>query len=120
MANEKTSRPQPRSNDSGVRNWPSAERGPNAISAIAHPIAIRIAGVRQDSALLGATAIDMARLRRHKAPRRSRRGDGFINKRRPRQAKTKVRDGNDLRTAWLPFSGALVQRRPTCYMICSN
>jgi len=48
MANEKVSRPQPRPNDIGVRNWPSAERGPKAMSAMAQPTAISTTGVRHD------------------------------------------------------------------------
>ena len=47
IANENASRPQPRSNDIGDRNWPSAERGPKAINAIAQPTAISTIGVRQ-------------------------------------------------------------------------
>ena len=57
MANENASRPQPRSNDIGVRNWPSAERGPKAISAIAQPTAISTTGVRQETGFGGAGAI---------------------------------------------------------------
>src|ERR1044071_6284444 len=59
IASENASRPQPRSNDSGDRNWPSAERGPNAISAIAQPTATSTAGVRQDGSFTGAAVIDM-------------------------------------------------------------
>ena len=47
IANENTSRPQPWVTDSGVRNWPSAERGPKASIAITQPQTIRTAGVRQ-------------------------------------------------------------------------
>ena len=61
MAKEKVSRPQPRSNDIGVRNWPIAERGPKAMSAMAQPTAIRTIGVRHDAAFngVGAAAVDM-------------------------------------------------------------
>src|SRR3954471_21079579 len=56
IANEKVSRPQPRSNDMGDRNWPSAERGPNASSAIAQPHAIKTIGVRHGASFNGADA----------------------------------------------------------------
>src|SRR5581483_2137670 len=49
-AMENTSRPQPCANDSGVRNWPTAERGPKLNSAIKQPQKITTAGVRQVSA----------------------------------------------------------------------
>src|ERR1043165_6563423 len=57
MANEKVSRPQPWPNDIGVRNWPSAERGPKAINAMAQPTAISTIGVRQDASFRGAGAV---------------------------------------------------------------
>ena len=57
IANEKVSRPQPWSNDIGVRNWPSAERGPKAISAMAQPTAISTTGVRHDASFNGAGAV---------------------------------------------------------------
>ena len=57
MANEKVSRPQPWPNDIGVRNWPSAERGPNAIIAMAQPTAISTTGVRQGASFSGADAV---------------------------------------------------------------
>ena len=70
IANENASRPQPRSNDSGARNWPSAERGPNAISAMTQPTAISTIGVRHDASFNGAGAatVDMG------ASRENRRG----------------------------------------------
>src|SRR5580693_3158533 len=51
MANaiENTSRPQPLANDSGVRNWPAAERGPNESMPIRQPQRTIMAGVRQVS-----------------------------------------------------------------------
>src|SRR5580692_9031731 len=51
MANaiENTSRPQPLANDSGVRNWPAAERGPNVSRPIRQPQRTMTAGVRQVS-----------------------------------------------------------------------
>ena len=62
MANEKVSRPQPCSYDSGVRNWPIAERGPKAMSEIAQPTAISTIGVRHDWSFAGvdAVAVDMS------------------------------------------------------------
>src|SRR3954447_11821844 len=48
-ASENTSRPQPWVIDSGVRNCPSAERGPNAIIATAQPHRMTTSGVRQPS-----------------------------------------------------------------------
>ena len=65
IANENVSRPQPRSNDIGERNWPSAERGPKAINAMAQPTAISTIGVRQETSFTGAGAIvdDMAKPR---------------------------------------------------------
>ena len=57
IANENASRPQPRSSESGVRNCPRADRGPKAISAIAHPTAIRTIGRRQKAGLAGAVAV---------------------------------------------------------------
>jgi hypothetical protein len=74
IAREKVSRPQPRSNDSGVRNCPSAERGPNEISAITHPATITMIGVRHDAvrSSSGAVADDIEQLRkrRGRSPRR--------------------------------------------------
>src|ERR1700722_7223770 len=51
MANaiENTSRPQPLANDSGVRNWPAAERGPNVSMPMRQPQRTMTAGVRQVS-----------------------------------------------------------------------
>src|SRR6187549_197094 len=57
MAKENVSRPQPRSNDIGVRNCPIAERGPKAISAMAQPTAISTIGVRQEASFTGAGAV---------------------------------------------------------------
>src|SRR4051812_4336661 len=56
IANENASRPQPRSNDSGVRNWPSAERGPNASNAMTQPTPINSRGLRQEASFEGADA----------------------------------------------------------------
>ncbi len=65
MAKENVSRPQPWPNDIGLRNWPIAERGPKAISAMAQPTAINTAGVRQDWSFGGAetVAVDIGALR---------------------------------------------------------
>src|SRR6188768_791417 len=101
IANENASRPQPRSNDIGDRNWPSAERGPKAINAIAQPTAISTIGVRQGASFNGAGAIvdDMGQ------PRHS--GAGFGARSRALLSglipppKAKVADGIDLRAAWL-------------------
>src|SRR6188474_313368 len=97
IANENASRPQPCSNDSGVRNWPSAERGPNAMSEIAQPTAISTAGVRQEASFSGAVAVDMA------TP--GSRADTALGRAilsgSTQTAKTKVRDGSDLPAAWL-------------------
>jgi hypothetical protein len=43
----------------GVRNWPSDERGPKAISAMAQPTAMSTTGVRQETRGAGAVAVDM-------------------------------------------------------------
>ena len=52
--------PSPARTTSACRNWPIAERGPKAISAIAQPTAIRTTGVRQSSFNgAGAAAVDM-------------------------------------------------------------
>ena len=71
MANEKASRPQPRSVESGVKYWPSAERGPNAINAIVQPMAISTHGVRHAASFTGAdeTVVDM-NVPRESAPQR--------------------------------------------------
>ena len=62
IARENASRPQPRSNDSGERNWPSVERGPNAINAMTQPMVISTTGVRHRASFNGAGAatVDMA------------------------------------------------------------
>src|SRR3954465_4730340 len=106
IANEKVSRPQPWPNDIGVRNWPSAERGPKAINARAQPTEINTAGVRQDASFNGAGAgvddmgppnflrqirREVERILRHSVP----------------QAKAKVRDGIDLRASWLHGCAAI-------------
>ena len=112
IANENASRPQPRSNDIGDRNWPSAERGPKAINAIAQPTAISTIGVRQETGFSGAGAIvdDIAK------PRHS--GAGFGARSRPLlsglilPAKAKVADGIDLRAAWLHGCAAEGDWRP--------
>jgi hypothetical protein len=100
MANEKVSRPQPRSNDIGVRNWPSADRGPNASNAITQPTAISTKGVRHAIGLIGAdaVAVDM-RLSGLIALRRATRG-AILRHSLP-SAKAKVRDEFDLSGAWL-------------------
>src|ERR1700710_1908017 len=98
MANEKVSRPQPWPNDIGVRNWPSAERGPNAISAMAQPTAISTAGVRQGASFSGADAGAGDKQRSGiSAPNRR---DATILSRSDRRAKAKVRDAFDLRRTW--------------------
>src|SRR5690242_6959510 len=57
MAHENVSRPQPWPHDIGVRNWPSAERGPNAIGEITQPPAISTSGVRHGASFDGAGAV---------------------------------------------------------------
>src|SRR3954468_17534071 len=47
MASENTSRPQFPDTDSGVRNCPTAERGPKLIKAMTQPHPTTKAGVRQ-------------------------------------------------------------------------
>src|SRR5579883_683491 len=59
-APENTSRPQPLAIDSGVRNWPAAERGPKVSKPIRQPHRTIRPGVRQASgliALVGASSL---------------------------------------------------------------
>src|SRR6266705_1211100 len=98
-ANENTSRPQWPAWDSGVKNWPSDERGPKLNSAIRQPHPMTKAGVRQPTRLAASVDID--------APPR---GEGAQKRRRqhrvsPPAPQTKVADGNDLTNAWLRCAG---------------
>src|SRR5215472_4054256 len=59
-ANEKMSRPQPFSTDIGVRNWPTAERGPKLSNAIKHPHKTTTAGVRHTAGRIDISLVVIA------------------------------------------------------------
>src|SRR5581483_8680447 len=108
MAKENASRPQPRSNDSGVRNWPSAERGPKAISAIAQPMPISTTGVRHGASLAeaGAVTVDMAIPQKRPEVRFP---ASALNRGSGKPAQTKLADDFDFPGAWThgcPSAGA--------------
>ena len=107
-ASEKASRPQPRSNDSGDRNWPSDERGPKESNAIAQPTAISTAGVRQEASFNDAGATDIStsgqvRANSQSEPSSESAAEPSLGNIADsvRGAKAKVGDDFDLPGAWL-------------------